>query len=201
MTLKLIGRVAGVLALTLSLAACVDMTEDLTVTSETTAKATMTMTMGADIYAMLKAANTSDAKSDDKFCAKPGETLTENPDGTATCVSSTEGDFSALTFNEGGSKPTFTSAGPGLVRVSLVTKDLMGDLGSSETQDAETKAMMKQMFDGHFLTLRFGGAEVTDTNMTLSDDHKTAELKVPFTEMLDGTAKLPDELYAVVKAN
>eukprot|EP01036_Dinobryon_divergens_P042760 gene42760-56842_t len=52
-----------------------------------------------------------------------------------------------------------------------------------------------------FLTLRFGGAEVTDTNMTLSDDHKTAELKVPFTEMLDGTAKLPDELYAVVKAN
>ena len=87
------------------------------------------------------------------------------------------------------------------MRVSLVTKDLMGDLGSSETQDAETKAMMKQMFDGHFLTLRFGGAEVTDTNMTLSDDHKTAELKVPFTEMLDGTAKLPDELYAVVKAN
>jgi len=76
MTLKLIGRVAGVLALTLSLAACVDMTEDLTVTSETTAKATMTMTMGADIYAMLKAANTSDAKSEDKFCDKPGETLT-----------------------------------------------------------------------------------------------------------------------------
>ena len=201
MKLTLIGRLAGVLALTFSLAACVDMTEELTVTSETTAKATMTMTMGADIYAMLKAANTSDAKTDDKFCAKDGETLTENADGTATCVSGSEGEFDALAFSEGGSKPTFTSAGPGLVRVSLATKDLMGELGKDETQDAQTKAMMKQMFDGHFLTLRFGGAEVTDTNMTLSDDHKTAELKVPFMEMLDGTAKLSDELYAVVKTN
>ena len=43
MKLALIGRIAGALTLTLGLAACVDMTQDLTVTSETTAKATMTM--------------------------------------------------------------------------------------------------------------------------------------------------------------
>ena len=54
MKLALIGRIAGALALTMGLAGCIDMTEDLTITSDTTAKATMTMVMGADIYAMLK---------------------------------------------------------------------------------------------------------------------------------------------------
>jgi hypothetical protein len=201
MKLALIGRIAGALTLTLGLAACVDMTQDLTVTSETTAKATMTMVMGADIYSMMKAANTADTKAEDKFCAKEGEKLTENADGGATCESTTEGTFDALAFDEGGSKPTFTSAGPGLVRVALTTKDLMGDVGKGDAQDEQTKAMMKQMFEGHFLTLRFGGVEVVDTNMTLSDDHKTAEVKIAFTDLLNGTAKLPDELFAVVKTN
>lgn len=199
MKLALIGRIGGVLALTLGLAGCIDMTEDLTVTSETTAKAVMTMTMGADIYAMMKAANTSDTKAEDKFCAKEEETLTENADGSATCVSTSEGEFDALAFDEGGSKPTFTSAGPGLVRVSVPTKDMMGDLGKES--DPQSAAMMKQMFEGHFLTLRFGGTEVTDTNMTLSDDHTSAEMKIPFLDLLSGTAQLPEELYAVVKVD
>ena len=200
MNLSTLARLGGVLALTLSLAACVDMTQDLTVTSDTTAKAVMTMTMGADVYSMMKAADTKDAKPEDKFCAKDGEELTENADGTATCVSTTEGTFADLAFDEGGSKPTFTLVSPGLVRVSVPTKDMMGDLGSDD-QDEQTKAMMQQMFANHFLTLRFGGVEVTDTNLTLSDDHTSAEIKIPFTDLLNGTAKLPEELYAVVKTN
>ena len=200
MNLSTLARLGGVLALTLSLAACVDMTQDLTVTSDTTAKAVMTMTMGADVYSMMKAADTKDAKPEDKFCAKEGEELTENADGTATCVSTTEGTFADLAFDEGGSKPTFTLVSPGLVRVSVPTKDMMGDLGSDD-QDEQTKAMMQQMFANHFLTLRFGGVEVTDTNLTLSDDHTSAEIKIPFTDLLNGTAKLPEELYAVVKTN
>ena len=201
MKFNLIGRIAGVLALTMGLAACVDMTEDLTVTSDTTAKATMTMTMGADIYSMLKAADTSGSSNDDKFCAKDGEKLTETADGGASCESSTDGTFDDLKFDEGGSKPTFTVVSPGLVRVSLPTKDMMGDIADPTKQDEQTAAMMKQMFDGHFLTLRFGGVEVTETNMTLSDDHKSAEMKIPFSDLLAGTAQLPEELYAVVKTN
>jgi molybdopterin-binding protein len=68
MKFSLLGKIAGVVALTMSLAACVDMTEELAVTSDTTAKATMTMVMGADIYAMMKSADASDSKSV-KFCA------------------------------------------------------------------------------------------------------------------------------------
>jgi len=202
MKFAIFGRVAGVLALTMGLAACVDMTEDLTVTSDTTAKATMTMTMGSDIYAMLKTADTqATTKDEDKFCAKEGEKLTENADGSATCESTSEGTFDALKFDEGGSKPTFTLVSPGTVRVSLATKGLMGDLGSGIEADAQTKQMMQQMFANHFLTLRFRGTSVTDTNMTKSDDGKSAEIKIPFSELLDGTAKIPEELYAVVTTN
>jgi hypothetical protein len=201
MKFALIGRIAGALALTMGLAACVDMTEDLTVTSDTTAKATMTMTMGSDIYAMLKTADTQQSKDSEKFCSKEGEKLTENSDGSATCASSTEGSFDDLKFDEGGSKPTFTLVSPGTVRVALQTKGLMGNLGSDDTTDASTKQMMQQMFANHFLTLSFGGTSVTDTNMTKSDDGKSASIKIPFTDLINGTAKLPDELYAVVTTN
>ncbi len=199
MKLALIGRIAGALALTMGLAGCIDMTEDLTVTSDTTAKATMTMTMGADIYAMFKSADTSGTGSE-KFCAKDGEKLTENSDGSATCESTTEGTFDKLDFSEGDSKPTFTVVSPGVVRVAVPTKDLAGSLGKDDS-DAQTKAMMQKMFEGHFLTIRFHGVEVTDTNLTLSDDKTSAEIRIPFLDLINGTAKLPDELYAVVKTN
>ena len=50
MKYSLIGRIAGVVVLTIGLAACVDMTEEVAVTSDTTAKATMTMVMPPRIH-------------------------------------------------------------------------------------------------------------------------------------------------------
>jgi len=194
------GKLAGVVALTMGLAACVDMTEDVTVTSETTAKATMTMLMGADIYSMMKTANSSETKAEDKFCAKEGEQLTENADGSATCVAVSEGTFADLKFDEGDSKPSFTVVSPGVVRAAFPTKDMAGDLGK-DNSDPQTAAMMKQMFEGHFLTLRITGKAVTDSNMTISADQTSAEIKIPFLDLINGTAKLPEELYAVVQTN
>ena len=200
MKFTILGKLAGVAALTMGLAACVDMTEDVTVTSETTAKATMTMQMGADIYAMMKSANTADAKQEDKFCAKEGEQLTENPDGSATCVAVSEGNFADLKFDEGDSKPTFTVVSPGVVRAAFPTAGMAGDLGK-DNSDPQTAAMMKQMFDGHFVTLRISGKAISDTNMTLTPDKTAAEIKIPFLDLISGTTKLPDELYAVVQTN
>ena len=192
-----IGRIAGVLAMTMGLAACVDMTEELAVTSDTTAKATMTMQMGADIYTMMKSADTANTKDDDKFCGKEGETLTENADGSATCVATSEGTFDQLKFDEGDSKPTFTVVSPGVVRVAFPTKDMAGDLGKDS--DPQTAAMMKQMFDGHYVTLRITGRQITESNMTINGDKTAAEMKIAFLDLINGTAKLPDELYAVVQ--
>ncbi len=198
MKIALIGRIAGALGLTLALTGCIDMTQDLTVTSTTTAKAVMTMTMGSDIYAMVKASNASDStKAEDKFCAKEGEELTENADGSATCTSTEEGSFTDLKFDEGGSKPVFTAQADGTVRVAIPTKDMMGEMGKED--DPQTKEMMKQLFENHFLTLKIGGSEVIDTNMTLADDKKSAETKIAFMDLINGTAQLPEELYAVVQ--
>ena len=200
MKFSLIGRIAGVVAMTMGLAACVDMTEEIQITSENTAKATMTMVMGADIYAMMKSADTASTKPEDKFCAKEGEKLTENSDGSATCVAESEGTFADLKFDEGDSKPTFTVVSPGVVRAAFPTKDMAGDLGK-DNSDPQTAAMMKQMFDGHFITIRISGKAVTDSNMTISADKTSAEIKIPFLDLIEGKANLPEELYAVVQTN
>lgn len=195
MKLALIGRIAGALALTLGLAGCIDMTNDIYVTSSTTAKATITSTMGADIYAMVKAGGN---QGDDPFCQGEGETLTENEDGSGTCVAISEGAFADLKFDDSGSKPTIVTQADGTVRIAIPTKDMMGDLGS-ET-DAQTVAMLQQMFEGRFLTIRFGGAAIVESNMQPAPDSANyVEIKIPFVELLNGTAKLPEELYAVIQ--
>lgn len=191
-----IGKIAGVLALTIGLAGCVDMTQDIRVTSGTTAKATITTTMSAEIYPMIKAG--AAGEDAEPFCAEAGSTLTENADESATCVMVSEGAFADLKFDEddSSSKPVFTTNPDGTVRIAVPTKGMLGELGAE--QDAQTKAMMQQMFEGRFLTLRFGGAQVVETNM---DDvgGGYAEKKMAFLDLMNGTIELPEELYAVVR--
>jgi hypothetical protein len=196
MKFALIGKIAGALALTMSLAACVDMTQDIKVTSTTTADLIVTTVMSKDIYPMIKAGAAGDDA--EPFCKEEGSTLTENADGSATCVMTSSGAFDELKYDEddSSSKPTFTANPDGTVRVAVETKGMIGDLGAE--QDEQTKAMMQQMFEGHFLTLRFGGSEVVETNMDdLGDGY--AEKKMAFLDLINGTIELPEELYAVVR--
>lgn len=195
MNLQVLGRLAGALALTVGLAGCIDMTMDVEVLSETEARATTTSTMGADFYAMAKAG--AAGEDTEGFCEEEGSDLTENADGSATCVLTVEGPFADLGLGEDNSA-SFTVVGPGLVRVAFKTEDMKTELGTEE-QDAQTKAMMQSFFEGHAITLRIGGREVTDTNMTLAGDRKSAETVIPFLELINGTLALPDELYAVVR--
>ncbi|MBN9333328.1 hypothetical protein [Devosia sp.] len=199
MGLKTIGKLAGMLLLGASLAGCIDATVDVELTSETTAKATLTQVMGSDFYAMVKMSAEENKDSADTFCAEGA--LTEHADGSATCIVIEEGTFAELTsLGEEQNALTFTSAGPGLVRVALPTADMMGELGSSDELDAETKQMVEAFFTGHNLTIRVSGAEITETNMDLSSDKKSAETVLPFLDLINGTSDLPDELYAVVRA-
>ncbi len=200
MKLTVMGKLAAMLLVSAALAGCIDATVDVAVTSETTAKATMTQVMGADFYAMVKMnAESAEADAEDEFCAE-GE-LTENQDGSATCVIVEEGPFADIAKGEDGEEPSmsFTPAGPGLIRVSLPTEEMKSEVGADEAMDAETKQMVEAFFAGHAITVRFSGAEVTETNMTLSADKKSAEQVIDFLELINGTAELPDELFAVVR--
>jgi hypothetical protein len=198
MNFSLFGKVAGALALTVALAGCIDVTMDIEVQSETTGKATMTSVMGKDFYAMVKASAESDT-SGEGFCEEDDGVLTELPDGSAQCVQVKEGELSAIT--EGGDGgPTFTVVSPGVVRVGFKTTDMTSEI-TEDAQDEETKAMMAAFFEGRFITMRVGGKKVTDTNMTLAADGASAEVKIPFLDLINGTADLPEEYYAVVDTN
>lgn len=203
MKLPLFARLAGIALVTLGLAGCMDMSVDVEVLSETTAKGTMTQTMSADVYPMIKANKPAEGEesAEADFCADG--TLTENADGSATCVMVEEGKFADLNFDSepGQESVRFSSAGPGLVRVAFNTADMEGDLSSSggEEMDAETKTMMEAYFQGHFITLRVSGGTITDTNMTKAENGLSAETKISFVDLLNGKADLPDELYAIVK--
>ncbi|HEY9010508.1 MAG TPA: hypothetical protein VIN06_05785 [Devosia sp.] len=197
MSLKILGRLAGALALTIGLAGCMDITMEIDVQTETTGKATTTSVMGADIYSMVKSGAGSEG-SDEGFCQEKGATLTENADGSATCVLVVEGNLNELNDSKDDSGAKFEVVSPGVVKVSFTTEDMKGELGTEE-QDAQTKAMMEQFFEGHSITIRIKGKEVIDTNMTKNGN--TAEIVIPFMDLINGTAKLPPELYATVKVN
>jgi hypothetical protein len=203
MNFKLFGRLGGIVLLAAGLAGCIDVTMDLEILSDTTARATTTSTMSADFYAMAKAGMAADAGgegSTDGFCQDEGSVLTENADGSATCVLVEEGPFAELEVSEGEDAATFEVISPGVVRVSFSTEDIKSEIGAAE-QDEETKQMMQAFFEGHAITMRISGREITDTNMTVTDDGKSAELVIPFLDLINGTLELPGELYATVRTN
>jgi hypothetical protein len=210
MNLKIIGQLAGALVLSAALAGCIDVTMDVEVQNETTGKATTTMQMGADFYAMAKAgmaappAEGQTAPANDGFCEEEGAVLTENPDGSATCTMVVEGAFADLFKDESGNPENtakFEVVSPGVVKVSFPTADMLGDEMGTEAQDEQTKAMMAALFEGKTITIRVHGKQITESNMTISADKTSAEIVIPFLDLINGTATLPAELTATVNTN
>lgn len=201
-----IGKLAGALALTLTLAGCMDMTMEVEVLTEQTAKATVTSTIGPDIYPMVKAGAAQESADSEGFCKEEGAVLTENADGGATCVQVSEGNFADLKLgdtNEDGIK--FETVSPGVVRMSFSTADMKGEMAGTtggEEMDEETKAMMNAFFEGHSITIRAKGKEIVATQgMTISADRTSAEVVIPFLELINGTTNLPDVVTADIKVN
>lgn len=199
MAAKTLPKLAAMVGLGLMLTGCIDAKVDVELTSPTTARASLTQIMGADFYAMLKMnSGPPGSEEDDQFCAK-GE-LTENEDGSATCLVNQEGSFARLDLGEVEAPVHFRSAGPGLVRISVSTTEMKTEVDMGEELDDETKQMLDAFFAKRAITLRFGGLAVTETNMERSADGNSAEMVIPILDLIDGTAVLPDEIYAVVRA-
>jgi len=216
MSYSILGRLAGVvgaLAITAGLAGCMDVNAEIEVQSATAGKATTSMTIGADFYPMIK--QMSEAGGDTKtepFCAKDGEKLTENADGSATCVTIKEGELATLTAGEDGGPSddaSFTEVSPGVIRVAFKTSDMKSQVaegagGGAEAdaaQSAQAMAMIKPYFEGHKISITIKGKKITETNMTASGDGTSATTEIPFNDLLDGKANVPDELFAIVDTN
>jgi hypothetical protein len=209
MNFKIIGQLAGVLVLSIGLAGCIDVTMDVEVLNDTTGKTTTTMVMGADFYAMAKAGMAAppaegQTPANDGFCQEEGAVLTENADGSATCTMTTEGPLADLLKDNGGADQNdarFEVVSPGVVKVSFPTADMLGDGMGTEAQDEQTKAMMAALFEGKTITIRVRGKQITESNMAISPDRTSAEMVIPFLDLINGTANLPAELTATVNTN
>ena len=202
MTLKTISRLAGIALLSAGLAGCMDVTAEIDVQSETAGKTTTIMTVGSEFYPMIKQmadAGGEGADATDAFCKEEGDVLTENADGSGTCTSIKEGDLATLTADDDGpnSDTSFTVVSPGVVRVAFKTNEMTSQITEGGGEDPQAAAMMKTYFEGHTATIRIKGKRITDTNMTKVGDN-AAEVVLSFTELLDGTATLPEEYFAVV---
>lgn len=184
-------RIAGIVVMASTLAACVDVEMVIEVLDQDNGRGTMTMTVDKATYDMM----TSQGDSSD-FCAD-GEII----EGKASvqCVQVEEGSFSELLFSEDSEEPqpTVTSEGGGRVRVSFPTSTITEGMGADE--DPQSQAMMAAMFEGNTLTLTVTGGPIVDTNMELSDDGQSASLTVLFTDLFNGTVELPEFSYAVVQ--
>lgn len=221
MKLTSIARLAGVVLLTAGLAGCMDATLDFEVTSETEGKAVSTIVFDKAMLDMIKGMSAGatppadgqaqiETPGTDDLC--PDDAEKTEADGKVTCVETKEGTFAELELGENGDGPQITSAGPGLVRVAFPTKELAkqvdpsaaagGEAGAAPSaEDAQTKAMMAAFFEGHFIKIIVRGAEITETNMDLSEDSASAEKTIQWMDLINGTGDFPEELYAVVKVN
>ena len=202
MSITAVGKFAAIGLLAAALTGCIDARVAVEVTSQTTARATLTQVMGSEFYAMMtlraKAADPEGALQD-VFCRDGA--LNELEDGSASCVVVTEGPFAALTLGAGQDMPiTFTPAGNGLVRVALPTAELTRQTGRTATLDDETRQMIEALLVGRKLTLTVSGSAVTETNMTLSEDETAAEQVIPLLDLVRGKLELPTQYYAVVQA-
>ena len=210
MTLNVIARIAGALVLAGGLAGCMDITMELEVLYDTTGKITTTSVVAADIYPMLK--GTAEGEGMD-FCNEEGATLTENADGSATCVETKEGELTALLTDNESAKVEVV--GPGLVKFTFSTTDMQeqasagtsgptaapGEKAPTPEEEAQAKAMMAMFFEGKAVTIRVKGKEIVETTMTKSADGTSAEVVIPFIDLINGTATLPPEYTVTVKTN
>lgn len=196
MIFKSLGRIAGIGALALGLGGCFDMTMELEALTETTGASTIIQTMPADIYAMVAQAPAGQGG----FCSTPedGE-LTVDADGSATCTKVIEGAYAELENADEADSFDATVVSPGVVRFAFRAETVGSQIQEEGGSDPQVASMINAMFDGRNMTIRILGSELVETNMTPTADGRGAELVVPFISLIDGTADLPPELFAVVR--
>lgn len=191
------ARFFGLLLLAAPLAACFDGTIEVALTGKETARVEATQVINADTYAMLKRGTDEEFSALEQFCTVG--TLTENADGGATCTRAEEGDFASLRdFSGEANSLTFTPESDGSIRVALSTEGIRKMAGEDAVLDEETRQMAEAFFAGHTITLRIAG-DITETNLTLAKDERSAQAVYPILDLVLGKSEIPEEFYAVVR--
>ena len=161
--------------------------------------------MGADIYAMVKAGMASRAATTPSrrggFCEEEGATLTENADGSGHLRRDRrKATFADLKIDDGDDGAKFDRR---VARASC--KVVVHDRGHEGRARHRRPGRRDQGDDASSssratsITIRIRARRSSRPTWTQSPTDKSAEIVIPFLDLINGTAELPDELYAVVK--
>jgi hypothetical protein len=177
----------------LPLAACFDVEMSVAFPDENNAEGTMVMTATPEFYAMT-------TSSGEAFCE--GEDVARE-DGSHTCTESFSGTIDEILNDpDMGEGMTIERRDGGLIYVAFDLGDLTEDVAPPE-EEGEDAAQMKQMmmasFMGHMIAINISGAQIVETNGTLSDDGKTARFEIPLETLLDPATEMPETFNALVK--
>ncbi|HHS94163.1 MAG TPA: hypothetical protein ENK63_02320 [Rhodobacterales bacterium] len=175
------------------LAACFDVDMSVNVVDDNTAEATMVMTASPEFYAMM-------TSSGEAFCEGEETAL---DDGSHTCTETFSGSIDEVLDNpDMGEGMTFERRDGGLVFISFDLGDLSDEVtppAEAGGDDEDMRQMMRAAFVGHHIKLSISGAEIVETNGTLSDDGKTAQLVIPLEGLMDETSDLPAGFDVLLK--
>lgn len=127
--------------------------------------------------------------------------LLKRVDGGATCMDSSEGAFADIALGDLKQPLQFTPQADGTVRIALPTAQLREAINAEIMGDPELTTIIPALFASRRIVIRFSGDAVTETNMTLAKDEKSASQSIAILDLLNGKAALPAELYAVVRAS
>ncbi len=190
-------KTAVVLFAATGLAGCFDVDMEVAITGPDTALVTTSTTLSKDMVSL------ADLKSgDSEFCNDSAEII-EN-ETSITCVETLKGSFAEImgAGDKDQPQPTIELVAPNRVKINFPTRmiaDEFNNSGDGEDTDPQVKAMIKQMFEGHAITIRVSGPKVVETNMTLSDDAKSAEINIAFSDLFEKTMDLPENSYALIE--
>lgn len=181
------------LTLVLPLAACFDVDMSMDFVGDDAVEGTMVMTASAEFYAMA-------TSSGEPFCDGVDE---EHDDGSHTCTETLSGTIEEVLNDPDMSEGvTIERRDDGQIFVAFDLGDLTEDVAPPEDEGPEADEMKKMMaaaFVGHAITINVSGAEIIETNGTVSDDGKTASLTIPLETLVADETDLPEAFETLLK--
>lgn len=181
------------LSFILPLAACFDVEMSVAFPDADNAEGTMVMTASPEFYAMT-------SSSGEGFCE--GEDIALE-DGSHTCTETFAGTIDEILADpDMGEGMTIERRDGGLVYIAFDLGDLTEDIAPPEEEGqegGEMVEMMKASFIGHMIAINISGAEIVETNGTVSEDGKTARYEIPLEILLDPATQLPETFNTLLK--
>ena len=188
----------------LPLAACFDASISINFLDNENAEMNAVMNMGPEFYGMM-------AQSGEDPCEDGvGEA---QADGSYICTIAEQDTIDNLIAEANAPSDPTNAEGPttgmaqgysierldgDTVRVSFDLSEMMNDSKPDEDL-GDMEEMLRAAFQGHAITMNVSGAEIVETNGTLSEDGKTATFVIPLEKMLDEDLGLPPSFDVTVK--